>query len=151
MASELDETFNGPDPTPVVIVPEPVSVAETEEDLDLIAEQVGLLSLEEEERADHIMEGIVACREKLESLSTLTTSTESPLLNQIVTDLAEIKAAVALLLSEHRNPSQSLSMTTSNPPPSDSMSQESRDEPELVASTDDQNMPAPRVKRNRAI
>jgi hypothetical protein len=151
MASELDETFNGPEPTPVVIVPEPVSVAETEEELDLVAEQVGLLSLEEAERADHIMEGIAACRERLDSLSTLTTSTESPLLNQIVTDLAEIKAAVTLLLSERRNQSPSSSTNTSSQPPSDSTNPESREEPKMEESTDEANKPEPRVKRNRAI
>ena len=99
MASELDETFGGPEPAPVIVVTEPITVEETEEDLDLVAEQVGLLSIEEQERADQILEEISGCRERLETLSTLTNSTESPILLQIQTEVSEIKAAVMLLLS----------------------------------------------------
>jgi hypothetical protein len=107
MASELDETYGGgaPPAVPVVAV-----IENTEDEIDLVSEQVAVLGIEDEERHDQIMEGVNECRQRLESLSTLTQTAESPLLSEIMTEIREIRSQLSdlqkkVIPSSNMNPS----------------------------------------------
>jgi hypothetical protein len=149
MADELNETFAGPE---VVIVPvETPTVDDAEDELDLVAEQVAISSIEDQERYEHILEEIAQCRSRLENLSA-STMPESPILNQILSEILTIKVKVEKLESENRSRNTQSTPNTSNLPPSEStMTSTDQDGQEVVESTDDLNRPEPRVKRNRAI
>lgn len=148
-----DEPVIGEVPIPIIVTAPPVTVEDAEEELDLVAEQVGLLSIEEDERYSHLLERIEACQQRLESLSTNPNQTESPILNQILTEILDIKSRVERMESEHQNPNPNPPSSSSNLPPSESTeSPESNpDALATVESTDEVNKPEPRVKRNRVI
>ena len=134
-----------PEVIPVIVPIQTPTVEETEEELDLITEQVAVSNIENEERHDEIMEVLQLCRQRLESSST----NESPILNQIQADLVEIKAE---LLRLRRPAEESPNSNTSNLPPSEStQTPTNQSEPVTAESTDDLNRPAKTAKKYRAI
>lgn len=130
-------------PAVVVVTPTPV-IPESDEDIDLVAEQVEFGHIAAERRHEETMEGISECRTRLENFSTA----ESPLLNQIATEVSEIKTRLDHLTSQ--------SLTSSNLPPSELIPTEepmNRDEPVTVVSMEEPApvAPSPRPKKYRRI
>ena len=113
----LDEEIT---PVPVVVVPSvETQIEQTEDELDLVAEQVGVLAIEDEERHDELMEGVSECRRRLATLSTSMTQVENPVLTQILNELAEIRVRL-----DHLKENQSSNTSQSSRPPSESIPME---------------------------
>jgi hypothetical protein len=94
---------------PVGQPPMPASDGVEEEEIDLVAEMIAQESIVSEERMDELMEGMEACRSRLEELSTLKTSleaiaAENPMLTQIQRQLAEVQTQLAELKASMGSP-----------------------------------------------
>lgn len=90
---------------PVVVEESP---QEIEDDIDELAEALAVHSIISEERHDEILTEVAACQTRLEQLSTVGTA-ESPLLTQIIAELATIRGELQSLKSSmdsRQNPPQ---------------------------------------------
>lgn len=125
------------------------------EEIDELSEQLAVHSIISEERHDEILERVDQCRTELERLSAngLTTA-ESPMLIQMVTQLAEIRAELTNLKSSQDRMDQTLRESSTQTRQEPEMVPEEPRAEELMVEPSEENEPgpveAPR-RRNRQV
>jgi hypothetical protein len=128
--------------TPVIVEESP---EEIEDDIDELAEALAVHSIISEQRHEQILEEVAACQTQLETLST-SPQTENPLLTQITTQLAEIRAELLILKSSMA--------TMSNRPPRSESEIQSPEEPNPERLTEEpsvENEPPKPARKNRFV
>jgi hypothetical protein len=133
----------------IVEPPVAVVIADANEQVEAVSEQLDEAEIDDEARYNVLLKGINECRAALTNLSQSTTPTESPVQNQILVEVAEIKAKVQQIeLALQNRPNQSKPNTSTLPP---SQSETNLEEPEMVELTDEPSPVARVEKRYRKL